>query len=136
MQTQQPWILIGRTDAEAKVPIFWPPDVNSQLIGKDADAGRDCRQKEKRVIEDEMVGWHHWLNRHELGQTPGDGERQGSLACSSPSSLKKLDTGWWLSNNNKIQIQILRRHFCVSLKCKVNNGWRYKFVSQQSSDCV
>ena len=55
----QPQVLIGRTDAEAKVPIFWPPDVNSQLIGKDADAGRDCRQKEKRVIEDEMVGWHH-----------------------------------------------------------------------------
>ena len=52
----QPWIFIGRTDAEAEAPILWPPDLNSQLIGKDPDAGKDCRQKEKEVAEDEMVG--------------------------------------------------------------------------------
>ena len=53
----EPLILIGRTDAEA--PILWPPDAKSQLIGKDPDAGEDRRQKEKRVAEEEMVGWHH-----------------------------------------------------------------------------
>ena len=82
----QPW----RTDAEA--PILWPPDVNSQLIGKDPDAGKDWRQKEKRATEEEMVGWNHWFNGHELGKTPGDGDGQGGLVCCSPWSHKELDT--------------------------------------------
>ena len=67
----QPWIFIGRTDAEAEASLLWPPDVKSWLIGKDPDAGKDWRQ-EKRVAEDEMVGWHHRLNGHEFQQTPGD----------------------------------------------------------------
>jgi len=79
----QPWILIGRTDAEAEAPILWPPDVKSWLIGKDPDAGKDWGQ-EKGATENEMVQWHHWINGHEFEQTPGDGERQGSLACYSP----------------------------------------------------
>ena len=58
----QPWISIGRTDAEAETPILWPPEVKSQLIGKDPDAGKDEGQKEKKAAEDEMVGWHHQLN--------------------------------------------------------------------------
>ena len=62
----QYWIFIGRTDAEAEAPILWPPDVKNLLIGKDPDAGKDCRQEEKRVAEDEMVGWHHQLNRYEF----------------------------------------------------------------------
>ena len=62
----QSWIFIGRTDAEAETPILWPPDVKSLLIGKDPDAGIDWRQKEKGTIEDEMVGWHHWLNGHDF----------------------------------------------------------------------
>ena len=66
----QPWIFIGRTDAEAEVPILWPPDAKSWLIGKDLDAGKDWGQ-EKRVTEDEMVGWHHWLGRHEFEQATG-----------------------------------------------------------------
>ena len=82
LKGNQRWIHIGRTDAEAEAPILWPPDANSQFIGKDHDAGKDWRQK--RVTEDEMVGWHHWFNGHELGQTPRDAERQGSLACCSP----------------------------------------------------
>ena len=61
------WILFGRTVAEAKVPILWPPDGNSWLIRKDANAGKDWRQEEKRVTEDEMVGWHHWFKGDELG---------------------------------------------------------------------
>ena len=68
----QPWISIGRTDAEAA--IRWPPDMKSWLIGKDPDVGKDWRQKDKGVAEDEMVGWHHWLNGHEFEQTLGDRE--------------------------------------------------------------
>ena len=86
----QLWIFIGRTDAEA--PILQLPDLNSQLVGKDPDAGRDWWQEKKRVTEDEMVGWHHWLNGHESGQTLGDGEGQGSLAFCSPRGCKELDT--------------------------------------------
>ena len=74
----EPWIFIGRTDAEAKAPIFWPPDVKNWLIGKDPDAGKDWGQEEKGVIEDEMVGWHQWLNGHECEQTLGDSEGQGA----------------------------------------------------------
>ena len=75
----QPWIFIGRTDAKAEAPILWPPDMKSQLIGKDPDAGKDWRQKEKGMTEFEMVRWHHRLNRHEFEQTPGDSGEQRSL---------------------------------------------------------
>ena len=70
----QPWILIGRTDAEAEASILWPQFVKNWLIGKDPDAGKDWRQEEMRATEDEMLGWHHQFNGHELGQTLGDGE--------------------------------------------------------------
>ena len=70
--------------AETEAPILWPPDANSCLIGKDPDAGKDWRQEEKGMTEDEMVGWHHRLNGQESEQTPGDGEGQGSLVCCSP----------------------------------------------------
>ena len=76
----QPWILIGRTDSEAEAPILWPPD-----------AGKDWRQKEKRAAEDEMIGWHHQFNGHELGRSPGDSEEQGGLACCSPGDHKESD---------------------------------------------
>ena len=76
----QPWIFIGRTDAEAEAPILWPPDVKSRLSGKDPDAGKNWG-REKGVTEDEMVGWHHWLNGHEFEQIQGDNQGQGSLAC-------------------------------------------------------
>ena len=64
-----------------KTPILWPPDARSRLIGKDPDAGKECRQKEKRVTKDWMLGWHHRFNGHELGRTPGDSERLESLAA-------------------------------------------------------
>ena len=95
----QPWIFIGRTDAEAEAPILWPPDVKSRLIGKDPDAGKDWGQ-EKRTTEDEIVGWHHRLNGHELEQAPRDGEGQGSLVCCSPWDSKESDKTGWLNNNN------------------------------------
>ena len=77
----QPWLFIGRIDAEAEAPILWPPEAKSQLIGKDPDAGKDWGQEEKGVTEDEMVGWHHWLNGHEFEQAPGDSEGQ---VCACP----------------------------------------------------
>ena len=76
----QPWIFIGRTNAEAEAPVLWPPDVKSWLTGKDPDDGKDWRQKEKRLTEDV---WYHWLKWHELEQTLGDSEGQGRLACCS-----------------------------------------------------
>ena len=79
----QPWIFTGRADAEVETPVLWPPDVKNCLIGKDPDAGKDGRQ-EKGATEDEMVGWHPWLNGHEFEQTLGDGEGQGSLTCCRP----------------------------------------------------
>jgi len=63
----QSWIFIERTDAEAEAPILRSPDVKSCLTGKDPDVGKDWRQEEKGMTEDEMVGWHHWLNGHEFG---------------------------------------------------------------------
>ena len=81
LKGNQPWILIKRTNAEAEAPAFWSSDVNNWLIGKDLGAGKDWGQKEKRVSEDEMAGWHHRCNGHELGWTLGDGEGQGGLAC-------------------------------------------------------
>ena len=65
-------MFIGRTDAEAEALILWPPDVKKWLIRKDPDSGKDWEQEEKGATEDEMVGWHHWLNGHEFEQTPGD----------------------------------------------------------------
>ena len=88
----QSWVFIGRTDAEAETPILWPPDVKNRLIWKDSDAGKDWRWEEKGTTEDEMVGWHHWLNGHEFEKGPGVGEGQGSLACCSPCGCKESDT--------------------------------------------
>ena len=75
---------IGRADAEAEVPILRPPDAKNWLIRKDPDAGKDWRQEEKGTPEDEMVGWHHWLDGHELKQALGVGDGQESLVCCSP----------------------------------------------------
>ena len=96
----QPWIFVGRIDAEAEAPILWPPDMKSQLTGKDPDAGKDWRQKAKGAAESEMVGWHHQLNGHEFEQTPGDSEGQGSLAYCSPWGHKESDMTEQLSDNN------------------------------------
>ena len=62
----QSWVFIGRTDAEAEIPILWPPDGKNWVTGKDPDAGKDWRQEEKGMTEDEMVGWHHWCHGHEF----------------------------------------------------------------------
>ena len=92
----QSWIFIGRTDAKAEAPILWPPDAKSWLIGKDPD-GKDWRWKEKGTTEDEMVGWHHWLNGHEFEYALGVGDGQGGLMYYDPWDHKELDTTEWLN---------------------------------------
>ena len=67
----QSWVFTGRTDAEVEAPVLWPPDANSQLIGKYPDAGKDGMQEEKGMTGDEIVGWYHWRDGHESEQTPG-----------------------------------------------------------------
>ena len=84
----QSCIFIGRTDAEAEIPMLWPPDAKSQLVWKDPEAGKDWGQEEKGTTEDEMVGWHHRLNDE---KTLGVGEGQGGLACCGPWGHKESD---------------------------------------------
>ena len=91
-QGNQSWIFIGRIDTEAEVPIFWPRYAKSWFIGKNSDAGRDWGHKEKGTKEDEMFGWHHWLDGHEFEQALGDSEGQGSLGCCNPSGHKQSHT--------------------------------------------
>ena len=80
------------SDVEAETSILWPPDVESWLIWKDPDAGKDWGQEEKGKTEDKMVGWHHRLNGHGFGWSPGVGDGQGGLACCSSWGRKELDT--------------------------------------------
>ena len=130
----QPWTFIGRVVAEAEAPVLWPPYVKSQLLRKDPDSWKDWRQKVKGMVEDEMVGWHHWLNGLGFEQTPGDGEGQRSLACCSwwgqeetrlskwtitkqrSSSFQEAGWGVWLKNKESGRAwQCLGCFFSVSL---------------------
>ena len=90
----QPWIFIGRTDAEAEAPILWPPDANNWFIGKDPDAGKDWRQEEKGTTEDEMIGWHHQLNGHEFEKALGDSEGQGKPGMLQSMGLQRVRHDW------------------------------------------
>ena len=85
------WIFTRRTDAEAEALLLWPPHEKNWLIVKDPDAGKDWRKEGKGMTEDEMVGWHHWLDRHCFEQALGIGDGQGSLACCSLWGCKELD---------------------------------------------
>ena len=85
----QPWIFIGRTDAES--PIFLPPDVKDQLVSKDPDAGKDWRQRRRGRQRMRWVAWHLWLDGHEFEQAPGVGDGQGGLACCNPWGRKESD---------------------------------------------
>ena len=93
----QSWMFIGRTDVKAETPILWPPAAKSWLIWKDPDARKDWGQEEKGTTEDEMVGWHHWLNGHEFGWTLGVGDGQGGLACWGSWGRKESDITEWLN---------------------------------------
>ena len=90
-------MFFGRNDAKAETPVLWPPHAKSWLIGKDSDAGRDWGQEEKRMTEDEMAGWHHWLDGHEFELTPGVGDGQGGLACCNSWGHKESDPTEWLN---------------------------------------
>ena len=120
LKREQPWIFTGRTYAQAEAPVFWPSDVNSQLIGKVPDAGKDWGKKEKTVSEDEMAGWHNWCNAYELGQTLGDGEGQRGLACCSPWGRRELNKTEWLKNNN---ILLLHSTCCCFILHIVTELW-------------
>jgi len=92
----QPWIFIGRTDAdaEAEATILWPPNAKSRHIGKDPDAGKDWRQEEKGATEIEVVGWHHWLNEHEFEQALGDSEGQERPGMLQSMGLQRIGDNW------------------------------------------
>ena len=97
LKEDRSWVFFKRTDTEAETPILWPPHAKSWLIGKDPDAGKDWGQEEKGTTEDEMAGWHHWLNGRESGWTPGVGDGQGGLACCNSWGHKESDTTEWLN---------------------------------------
>ena len=101
LKGDQPWIFTGRTDDKAEAPVFWSSDVNRRLIRKVPDAGKGWGQKEKWATEDQMTGWHHQCNEHELGQTPGDGEGHGILGCCRLWVCKELNTTGWLNNTRR-----------------------------------
>jgi len=104
------WVFFGRTNAKAETPILWLPHVKSWLIGKDSDAGTDWGQEEKGTTEDEMAGWHHRLDGHEFGWTPGVGNGQGGLTCCNSWGRKELDMTEWLN--------------WTELKCIFYSYWR------------
>ena len=113
----QPWTFIGKTDAEDEAPILWRPDANSWLTGKDPDAGKDWWQEGKRVTEDEMVGWHHWLDRHEFEQTPGDSE--SPVLKGRPSAMLSLGRS---SDAEMTQTCVQNDPNVSSLQCVSNSG--------------
>ena len=105
------WIFIGKTDAEAETSIVWPPDVKSWFLRKDPNAAKDWGQKDKGMTEDEMAGWHQWLDGHEFEQAPGVSDGQGSLACCSTWGCKESDMTEWLNWTGNLTI-------CPCLKCQ------------------
>ena len=112
----QHWVFIGRTNEEA--PMIWPPDMKYWLIGKDPNAGKDWGLEEKGVTENEMVGWHNWLNGHEFEQTPRDGETQGSLACCSPWVWKEPDMfRGWLTTPSPVSTSPFSMSVSLFLSC-------------------
>ena len=100
----QPWDLFGRNDAKAETPVLWPPPGTCWLIGKDFDAGRDWGQEEKGMAEDEMAGWHNWLDGRESEWTPGVGDGQGGLVCCDSWDRKESDTTERLNWTELIEI--------------------------------
>ena len=89
---EQSWVFIGKTDVKAEAPIIWSPDAKSWLNWKNPDVEKDWGQEEKGTTEDEMAGWHHRLDGHGFGWTPGDGDGQGGLVCRDSWGHKGLNT--------------------------------------------
>ena len=100
------WVFILRTGVEAETLIFWPPDMKSWLIWKDPDAGKDWGSEEKEMTEDEMAGWHHWLDGRESEWTLGVGDGQGGLACCGPWGCR-------VGHNWPTELNWTECYFCV-----------------------
>ena len=99
----QSWVFIGRTDAKAETPILWPLHMKSWLIGKDPDAGRDWGQEEKGTTEDEMAGWHHWLNGHGFRWTLGVGmDREAWCAVLHGVAMSQTQLSNWTELNKDL----------------------------------
>ena len=114
-QGDQSWVFIGRINIEAETPILWPPDAKSWLIWKGPDAGKDWEQEEKGTTEDEMVGWHHWVDWYEFGWIPGVGDGQGDLACCDLWGRKE-----WTRLSDWTELnwtELVRRLEWVALSC-------------------
>ena len=111
----QSWVFIGGTDVEAETLILWLPDAESWLIWKDLDAGKDWGQEEKGTTEDEMVGWHHWLDGPEFGWTLGVGDGQGGLACCGSWSHKESDTTERLNWTETVSCKCIQKSFKLLL---------------------
>ena len=114
-----PWVFFDRNDDKAETLVLWPPHAKSWLIEKDPDFGRDWEQEEKGTTEDEMSGWHHWLDWRESGWTPGVGDGQGGLACCDSWGHKESDTTEQL-NWTEIRNSLLKNYFYLEL-----HGWRH-----------
>ena len=121
----QPWVFIGGTDTEAEASILWQPDAKSWFTGKDCDAGKDWGQEEKGVTEDEMVGWHHWLNGHEFEQTQGNSEGQRRQACCSSWDHTESDMTLQLKNNSlpELRYYFVFPLFFPSILSKFVSNW-------------
>ena len=122
-------MFFGRNDAEAETPVLWPPHAKSWLTGKDSAAGRDWGQEEKGTTEDEMAGWHHWLDGREAQWTPGVGDGQGGLACCDSWDRKELDTTEWLNwtecpQNDKTIV--MKKRLMITRGQKQGEDWDYK----------
>ena len=137
----QSWVFIRRTDAEAETPILWPPHAKSWLIGKDPDAGKDWGQEKKGTTEDEMAGWHHWLDGHEFGWTLGVGDGQGGLAVLRFMGSQRVGHDWVAELNWTELMQVLpctslgsTIHVVISVMCATwiytMHNWR---LTQSSS---
>ena len=138
----QPWDFFGRNDAEAETPVLRPPHVKSWLIGKDSDSGRDWGQEEKGTTEDEMAGWHHWLDGRESEWTPGVGDGQGGLACWDSWGRKESDTteqlNWTELNwgngfelwewKKCLKLRVNIKKYCKSLKRKITKERKISWV--------
>ena len=122
----QPWEFFGGNDGEAETPVLWPPHAKSWLIGKDPDAGRDWGQEEKGTTEDEMAGWHHWLDGRESEWTPGVDDGQGGLASCDSWGRKESDTTERLNWTELMHLRIWnfeKQPFLISMD-SVNQGER------------
>ena len=125
-----PWVFFGRTDAKTETPILWPPHAKSWLIGKDSDARRGWGQEEKGTTEDEMAGWHHWLNGRESEWSPGVGDGQGGLVCCDSWDRKESDTTEWLNwteltEELNFSISLTFYQTCISLPHAIKNIYNF-----------